>query len=146
MIGLDTTVLVAFELEEDPSHKRVRGRVHGISEEKSGYFVLCPQVLHEFLHIVTDPRRFEHPLSMEDALVRSEAWWNAAEIIHCLPDAKSTAKFHQWMAGFRLGRKRMLDTALAAAYHVAGVSRLATGNPGDFEVFGVFEFEPWAVA
>lgn len=54
MIGLDTTVLVAFEVQEVPAHRRVRERVLRICEEKSENFVLCPQVLYEFLHVVTD--------------------------------------------------------------------------------------------
>jgi hypothetical protein len=37
-----------------------------------------------------------------------------------------------------LGRKRLLDTLLAATYHQAGVQSLLTTNPGDFVVFGVF--------
>ncbi|HMJ89218.1 MAG TPA: hypothetical protein VK530_05355 [Candidatus Acidoferrum sp.] len=43
------------------------------------------------------------------------------------------------MNRFQLGRKRILDTQLAAILHTAGVHRLFTSNPRDFEVFGVFE-------
>jgi hypothetical protein len=42
---------------------------------------------------------------------------------------------------FRLGRKRLLDTLLAATYHRAGVRRLAAGDWRDFELYGVFELE-----
>ncbi len=38
-----------------------------------------------------------------------------------------------------LGRKRILDTQLAATLHRHGVRRLLTSNPDDFRVFGVFE-------
>jgi predicted nucleic acid-binding protein len=144
MIALDTTVLVAFELQEAPTHQRVRENVLGLCEDQSENFLLCPQVLDEFLHVVTDPRRFENPMRMEDALIRSQAWWTAVEVIQCLPDASSTAQFHEWMISFRLGRKRILDTALAAVYHSAGGVRLATANPDDFTTFDVFEFETWA--
>lgn len=60
MIGLDTTVLVAFELQEVPAHQRVREKVLGICEKRAGHFLLCPKVLQEFLHVVTDPLRFEN--------------------------------------------------------------------------------------
>jgi hypothetical protein len=43
------------------------------------------------------------------------------------------------MHTFRLGRKRLLDTLLAATYHLAGVQRLAATDWRDFETFGVFE-------
>ena len=45
----------------------------------------------------------------------------------------------RWMRQFNLGRKRILDTQLAAIFHTAGVNRLLTSNPADFEVFGVFK-------
>jgi len=44
-----------------------------------------------------------------------------------------------WMRQFNLGRKRILDTQLAAILHTNGVSRLLTSNPADFSVFGVLE-------
>lgn len=146
MIGIDTTVLLAFEMREIPSHKRVRETVLTLCERRTEHFVLCPQILHEFLHVATDPRRFQHPMPMANTVIRSEAWWTAAEVVHCLPDARATAQFQDWMKAFRLGRQRILDTALASAYHTAGVTRLATANPEDFEVFDVFEFVPWALA
>lgn len=45
------------------------------------------------------------------------------------------------MREHRLGRKRLLDTLLAASYHRAGVRRIATTDWRDFAVYGVFEIE-----
>ena len=39
----------------------------------------------------------------------------------------------------RLGRKRLLDTLLAASYRVARVSRVVTTDWRDVDVFGTFE-------
>ena len=47
--------------------------------------------------------------------------------------------FFDWMLRYQLGRKRILDTMLAATLHTAGVRRFFTSNPDDFRVFGVFE-------
>jgi hypothetical protein len=44
------------------------------------------------------------------------------------------------MRKYRLGRKRVLDTELAAAYSVAGITELLTLNEADFRVFGKFSF------
>ena len=38
-----------------------------------------------------------------------------------------------------LGRKRILDTRLAAVLHSHGARRLLTSNPADFTVFSVLE-------
>ncbi|MBI3410253.1 MAG: hypothetical protein HY040_18080 [Planctomycetes bacterium] len=47
-------------------------------------------------------------------------------------------QFLAWLQQFFLGRKRLLDTFLAATYHQAGIQSLLPTNPGDFAVFGVF--------
>jgi hypothetical protein len=53
--------------------------------------------------------------------------------------AASSHQTLQWMRKFNLGRKRILDTYLAAVLHAAGVKRLLTSNPKDFALLGVFE-------
>jgi hypothetical protein len=45
----------------------------------------------------------------------------------------------RWMRQFNLGRKRILDTQLAAVLHSNSVSRLLTSNPADFAVFSVLK-------
>jgi hypothetical protein len=42
---------------------------------------------------------------------------------------------------FRLGRKRLLDTLLAATWHTAGVNQILTLNWTHFEVYGRFATE-----
>jgi len=60
--------------------------------------------------------------------------------IHLLqPTPASTHLTMEWIKRFALGRKRILDTHLAAVLHTAGINRLLTSDPGDFAVFGVFE-------
>jgi hypothetical protein len=55
------------------------------------------------------------------------------------PTKASTEQTLRWMRQFNLGRKRILDTHLAAVLHAAGVTRLLTSNPGDFAVFGLIQ-------
>jgi predicted nucleic acid-binding protein len=99
---------------------------------------IAPQVLAEFIHIVTDPRRFTHPLDMAAARRLAEQWWAAREVVQIFPDGGATKQFLDWLALFSLGRKRLLDTLLAATYRQAGIHSLLTTNPADFGVFGVF--------
>jgi predicted nucleic acid-binding protein len=47
--------------------------------------------------------------------------------------------FLGWLARHQLGRKRLLDTLLAATYQRAGVRRLITNNGKDYRVFDCFE-------
>jgi hypothetical protein len=59
-------------------------------------------------------------------------------VIPVFPDDGATRQFLSWLALFSLGRKRLLDTLLAATYCQAGVQSLLTTNPADFAVFAVF--------
>lgn len=55
------------------------------------------------------------------------------------PKPESVSLTLRWMRQFQLGRKRILDTQLAAIYRTAGVRRLLTSNPSDFAIFDGFE-------
>ena len=44
-----------------------------------------------------------------------------------------------WPCEYRLGRKRPLDTALAATYFCHGVHSVVSSNASDVRVFGCFE-------
>jgi predicted nucleic acid-binding protein len=135
--GLDTGFLVAAEVAEHAEHADARAtlaRLLGAGD----LIAIAPQVLAEFMHIVTDPRRFTHPLDMAAARRLAGQWWAAREVVRIFPDDGATAQFLAWLVQFSLGRKRLLDTLLAATYRQAGVNSLLTTNPGDFSVFGVF--------
>jgi predicted nucleic acid-binding protein len=93
----------------------------------------------ELVHVVTDPRRFERPLSMTEALEKAREWWDARETEQVAPTARSVDQFWEWMAQHRLGRKRLLDTMLAATYHSHGVRAILTSDARDYAVFGCFE-------
>src|SRR5260370_31551533 len=104
-------------------------RVRGAS------LAIAPQVVHEFLHVATDPRRFENPLSRRDGLRWARSLWSADEVVRIVPAPGVLDRTIELLAQLRLGRKRILDTALAATLELAGVRRLATFNPADFRSF-----------
>ena len=99
---------------------------------------LAPQVLVEFVHVVTDPKRFESPLDVPQALARADQWWQGSQVVQVLPSDESTMLFLHWMEEHKLGRKRLLDTQLAATYYCADVRTLVTTNGRDYKVFGCF--------
>jgi len=137
MHGVDTSFLVAAEVTEHAEHADARAtlaRLLGAGD----LIAIAPQVLAEFIHIVTDPRRFTQPLDMTAARQLAEQWWTAGDVVHVFPDDGATRQFLTWLQQFSLGRKRLLDSLLAATYRQAGVQSLLTTNPADFGVFGVF--------
>lgn len=103
---------------------------------------IAPQVLAEFLHVITDPRRFSKPLTMDEATVRARYWWNCTEITQVFPNNTSLTQSLDWIDQHRLGRKRILDTQLAATYRSAEVNTIITSNATDFAVFGFKTLTP----
>lgn len=135
-LGIDTDVLVHWAMADAPHHVAIRSYLE--REVRRGCrLALTLQVLREFLHVTTDPRRFELPL--DDALRISLALWTGLEVERLLPTARDHDRLCELMARLRLGRRRILDTALAVTLEAAGVRRLATLNGRDFEVFTFLE-------
>jgi predicted nucleic acid-binding protein len=135
--GLDTGFLVAAEVLEHAQHVPARDTLARLVAA-GDLIAIAPQVLAEFLHIVTDPRRFTQPLDIKTAHRLAEQWWTAQQIVHVFPDDASTLQFLAWLQQLKLGRKRPLDTLLAAIYKQAGIQSILTTNSADFTIFGVF--------
>ena len=139
MMGLDTTFLVQIEIQEAEAHGAALEVLRGNILGRDRGVALTPQVLGEFVHVVIDARRFERPLSMTQALAKANFWWSAKEIERIFPQEQAVARFLAWMEEHSLGRKRLLDTLLAATYYESGITRIVTSNARDYQVFGVFE-------
>ncbi|MES2657833.1 MAG: PIN domain-containing protein [Verrucomicrobiota bacterium] len=136
--GIDTDFLVAIEIRDHPFHPQADALLQTLLEEGHD-FAVTPQTLAEFIHIVTDAKRMPHPLTLAEAISRAEYWWQAAEVRRVFPDGESVMDFLGWLSRYQLGRKRLLDTLLAATYQRAGIRRLLSNNEKDYKVFGCFE-------
>jgi predicted nucleic acid-binding protein len=100
---------------------------------------LTTSVVLEFLHVVTDARRFEVPLSMAEAAEVVAEIWNSPDVDRIPAASRVVPRTLELLRRHRLGRQRIHDTALAATLESAGVRRLATWNPGDSRVSGFLE-------
>jgi predicted nucleic acid-binding protein len=136
---LDTSFLVAVEVRSHKEHAIARSRFQKLLKAQD-VVALAPQILAEFIHVMTDPRRFSSPLTVEQAVGRAGIWWNAGEVVHVFPTTESTLLCLGWLEEHRLGRKRLLDTMLASTLQAAGVRSLLTLNRDDFNVFVTFSF------
>lgn len=137
--GLDTGFLVAAEVTEHPLHVAARAKLASLITANNDQVAIAPQVLTEYLHIVTDGRRFVTPFDMSSALNTIERIWIARETVRVYPSDSANRLFLQWLRQHSLGRKRLLDTLLAATYWEAGISSILTTNSADFAVVGHFQ-------
>ncbi len=138
MIGLDCNILVQLALADHPANINTIAAVKG-ETQRGVKLVFPPMIATEFLHVVTDPRRFAPPFTMTEALQWLEDFLAKPAVRLLSPTDAALRQTILWMHQYQLGRKRILDTHLAAVLHVSGVRRLLTSNPGDFALFGVLE-------
>jgi predicted nucleic acid-binding protein len=138
MTGVDCNILVQLALQDHPKNAATVATVQA-EVQRGSRLVFPPLVIDEFLHVITDDRRFSPPLTMIETLDWVEQFLTNPAVGILEPTAESTRQTLRWMRQFQLGRKRILDTHLAAVLHAAGVRRLLTSNPADFTVFGVLE-------
>jgi predicted nucleic acid-binding protein len=138
MIGLDCNILVQLALADHAANSQTTAAVQ--AETQKGEKLVFPSlVVAEFLHVTTDARRFAPPLTMAEALDWMEDFLSHPAVNLIDPSLASMNLTLSWMRQFNLGRKRILDTQLAAILHCHGVRRLLTSNPADFAVFSVLE-------
>jgi predicted nucleic acid-binding protein len=138
-LALDTNVLIPWLVSSAPGHAAARALVADELARDGGRIALTAQVCWEFLHVVTDPRRFERPCSMEQAQALTRSVWNARDTQRVPEPPDLVPRVIELMHAHGLGRRRVLDTVLAASLERAGVRRLATLNTGDFACFTFLE-------
>lgn len=132
--GVDTNVLIYAHMPESPHHAVVRSfLLDQLARDVT--LVLTPAILHELVHVVTDNRRFNPPISMTDALALARIYLEHANV-ECIPmEAQAVASALKLLERHRLGRKRIADTLFAASLLGQEVHELITCNPGDFQIF-----------
>ena len=135
--GLDTSFLVAAEVQEHADHAAARACL-GALFRRGDQVSLTPWVVGEFVRVVTDAKRFQSPLDMPAGIKRTEAWWSTPEVVRTFTTDRSMSLFAKWMIQHRLGRKRVTDTLLAATWHDVAISSVLTLNGADFLIFGCF--------
>lgn len=138
ILGVDTDILVGWSVPGSLRHERVASWLQ--RQVAAGIrLALAPQVVYELIHVVTDRRRFEPAMSMDEAVAWVEDFWSADEVERLSSPPQVVPRALGLLRQYRLGRKRILDTALAATLEAEGVKKLATLNGRDFEIFPFLE-------
>jgi len=137
--GIDTSWLVDLEVGESPRHEGALSLFESWRQESKSLLCVYHQIFLEFLYVITDPARFENPLSMDRAIERVWFWIEQKRVRVLYPGDASLKRSLMWMTAYELGRKRLIDTQMAATYAEEGVTEIWSANPEDFALFGVFK-------
>jgi len=133
--GVDTNVLVYAHVASFPEHGVVREFLAAQLARRDVTLVVTPSVLHEFVRVVADPRRFDPPVGMGEALALARLYVGRANVECAATDADALLDAFALVDRHRLGRKRLADTLLAATLLRHGVGQIVTCNAADFGGF-----------
>jgi predicted nucleic acid-binding protein len=107
--------------------------------------VVTALVLQEFVHVITDARRFDPAAFVSEAIAIARGYLDRTNVECLTIDDRSCRAAFDFQERHRLGRRRMADCLLAATLLGHGVHRLATFNTRDFSLFApLTAFEPVA--
>lgn len=139
MTAVDTTFLIDLEISDSPRHKKAMKIFNTWFSKKNTILAIFNQSFLEYQHVVTDPRRFNQPLTMDQAIERCWYWIDNERTRVIYPDDTSLKRANMWMNMYGLGRKRIQDTHMASAFLSNNIDRIITATPKDFEIFEAFE-------
>ncbi len=133
--GLDTNVLIYAQMPVFPEHKIVRKFLLAQLAISDMTLVVTPSILHEFVHIVTDGRRFDPPVTMVQAIMLARLYLGRNNVDCVSTNESILLEAFNLMEHYNLGRKRIADTLFAATLMHFGIRELITCNPDDFRLF-----------
>jgi len=113
LILVDANILLYAEDSLQSRHQQARawwdGQLSG-----SGVVCLCWTVLSAFIRIGTNPRVFEHPLSLEQALARVQSWLDQPCTRVVRPTERHWTVFKQVLTDGQAVANLVTDAHLAA--------------------------------
>jgi predicted nucleic acid-binding protein len=133
--GLDTNVLVYTHIPTMPDHDIVRRFLHAQLHAPEITLAVTAQILHEFVHVVTDPRRFEPPVAMAEAVAIARLYLHRTNVDCVWTDAACVREAFDLLEQHALGRTRIADTLFVATLLHHDIHEVITCNPSDFRGF-----------
>jgi toxin-antitoxin system PIN domain toxin len=131
---LDANVLVYAADLDSPEHERSR-RLRDRAMRGELAAVLTPQVLFEFLAVVTNPSAVSNPLRPEEANEQVRILAEAIPLVFPTPETHRTAL--GLLGKTRISGRRVFDVVLAATLADNGISRVYTYDAGFGKIPGI---------
>jgi toxin-antitoxin system PIN domain toxin len=133
VIAVDTNLLVYAHRADSPWHERARRAIVTLAEGRKSWAIPWPCV-HEFLSVVTHPRIYDPPSTLEQAAEQVGAWLESPSLVLLSEVAEYWPLMRATLAGGRITGPRVHDARIAALCEVHGVSELWTQDR-DFSRF-----------
>jgi uncharacterized protein len=143
--GIDSNVVIYAHVPSLTFHAQVRAFLLDHLRRADLRLVLTPLTLHEFVHVVTDPKRFAPPVTMSEAIAIARGYLGRSNVECVGVDEKAMLRALDLLEQHQLGGSRIADALLAATLLEHDVTELVTCNGADFAVFeGLIVIDPCA--
>ena len=134
-ILLDTNILVHAYNKSSPYQKIASGVIKKAMQGKIEAY-LTPQVLYEFFAIVTNSKRVEHPMSLDEAADLCAELWECREIEKVDPTPLAPKEVFKLVKELKLSKGRVFDCVLAITAKENKLEVIYTENVDDFKNYG----------
>lgn len=143
MIGIDSCFLIDLYWQDSPRNKNARALYSRIAKDQSTQIAVYFNCFNEFLHVITDAKRFSNPFTIKEAIDVIDFWCDIDRVTVLYPDDTAFKRTITWMNMYKLGRNRINDTQMASCYLSNNITSIITANPKDYEIFQTFELEDY---
>ena len=133
MIAVDTNILVHAHREESSKHRAAHARITSLAESLSRWAILV-FCIGEFVRIITHPRLFDPPHTVEEAREALSRLLDSPSVIVLYPSSDYPALFMEAIREANATGNLVFDAQIAALCRESGVSRLVTEDR-DFNRF-----------
>lgn len=123
MIAVDTNILVYAHREDSPFHDAAFRRVAELAEGVANWSIPWP-CLHEFLAIVTHPRIYAPPSSLEQAIAQAEAWLESPTLVLLTETPRHWLTLRELLVAAHIAGPQVHDARIAALCRQHGVREL----------------------
>lgn len=131
-IVLDTNILVHAYNKSSPYQKSASRVIKkAMQGEIEAY--LAPQILYEFFAIVTNPRRVEQPMPLDEASDLCMDLWECREIEKVNPTPLAPKEVFKLAKELNLSKGRVFDCILAVTAKENKLEAVYTENVDDFK-------------
>lgn len=123
MIGVDTNILVYAHRRDSPFHIQAVAALRSLAEGQARWALPWPCV-HEFFAVVTHPRVYNPPSSLEQALTQVDAWLESPSVEPVGEDPGYWKVLRQLIADGKIAGPRVHDARIAALCLQHGIREL----------------------
>ncbi len=123
MIAVDTNILVYAHRSDSEWNDRAHGAVSALASSRSSWGIPWPCV-HEFIAIVTHPRIYDPPSTLEQAIEQLDAWFESPSLALLAEDDLYWPVLREVVRHAKIAGPRVHDARIAALCRVHGVREL----------------------